>query len=177
MLAAVNEYANSAKDLHAALEKKLGEIQRGLEEQIKKTPLDATLLIGKMEKKVISNIDNLTIREAKELAGLFGNIAKTPSASPSRIEGDGRAVIVRARDAGVHYGKLVGYEGRTVWLTDSRRLWSWTANSGIALSGVAMSGVNKSKSKIDASVPSIVILDACEIIDCAPDAVESIEAA
>ena len=124
-----------------------------------------------------SNIDNLTIKEARELAALFGNIGKAPGASSSRIEGDGRAVIVRSRDAGVHYGKLVAYEGRTVWLTDSRRLWSWTANSGIALSGVAMTGVNKSKSKIDALVPSITILDACEIIDASPEAAKSIEEA
>lgn len=130
-----------------------------------------------MDRQMTSNIENLTIKEAREIAALFGNIGKAPSAATSRIEGDGRAVIVRARDAGVHYGKLVAYEGRTVWLTDSRRLWSWTANSGIALSGVAMSGVNKSKSKVDVTVPSIAILDACEIIDCAPAAVESIEAA
>jgi hypothetical protein len=123
------------------------------------------------------NIDDLTIRQVRELIALFGDIGKAPSVAISRVEGGGRAVIVRARDAGVHYGKLVGYEGRTVWLTDSRRLWSWTANSGIALSGVAMSGIVKSKSKIDATVPGIVILDACEIIDCAPAAVESIEAA
>ena len=124
-----------------------------------------------------SNIDDLTIKQARELAALFGNIGKAPSPSSSRVEGDGRAVIVRARDAGVHYGRLVGYEGRTVWLINSRRLWSWTANSGVALSGVAMTGINNSKSKVDVLVPSITILDACEIIDCATAAIESIETA
>jgi len=123
------------------------------------------------------DIESLTIGEAKQLAALFGNIGKPQAPSSSRVEGDGRAVIVRARDAGVHYGKLVAYEGRTVWLTNSRRLWSWTANSGIALSGVAMSGVNKSKSKVDVFVPNITILDACEIIDASPEAAKSIEEA
>jgi hypothetical protein len=121
------------------------------------------------------DIENMTIKEVREIMALLGNIAKTPSTTPSRVECDGRPVIVRARDAGVHYGKLVGYEGRTVWLTDSRRLWSWAANSGIALSGVAMTGVNKSKSKVDVVVPNITILDACEIIDCSDAAIKSIE--
>jgi hypothetical protein len=65
----------------------------------------------------------------------------------------------------VHFGKLSGYEGRTVWLTNSRRLWSWSARAGVALSGVAVHGLETAKSKLDAQVPAIVLLDACEIID------------
>ena len=76
----------------------------------------------------------------------------------------GKPVVVRARDAGVHFGTLVSFEGRTVTLTDSRRLWRWYAKKGVALSGVARHGVFPERSKIDELVPSIVILDACEII-------------
>ena len=121
------------------------------------------------------NIDSLTIKEAREIAALFSGMV-APEKS-KHIQGDGRTVIVRARDAGVHFGYLEGYEGRTVWLKDARRLWSWTANEGVALSGVAMTGINKSKSKVDVSVTSIIILDACEIIDCTKTAADSIEAA
>jgi len=116
------------------------------------------------------NIEDLTLKQIRELSSLIGNSA----AKPTRVEGDLRPVIVRARDAGVHFGKLVAYDGRTVWLEDSRRLWSWTANQGVALSGVAQYGIKADKSKIDTLVPSIVILDACEIIDASPDAAKSI---
>ena len=122
-------------------------------------------------------IENLTIKEAREIAALFSKIEGESPKSTTRIEGDRRDVIVRARDAGVHYGKLVAYEGRTVWLENARRLWSWIANDGVALNGVAINGINASKSKIDALVPAIIILDACEIIDASAKAVSTIEAA
>lgn len=125
-----------------------------------------------------TNIETLTIAEAREIAALFGSLAKSePAKQSARVEGDSRPVIVRAKDAGVHFGYLTAYEGRMVWLTNSRRLWSWTANSGVALSGVATTGINASKSKVDALVNSIVILDACEIIDATDAAAKTIEAA
>ena len=120
------------------------------------------------------DIDNLTIKQARELAAMFSGNSQKPT---TRVEGDGRAVIVRCRDAGVHYGKLAAYEGRTVWLNNSRRLWSWTANEGIALSGVAAHGIKAAKSKVDSLASKIVLLDACEIIDCTDVAAKSIEAA
>ena len=122
------------------------------------------------------NINDLTFGEMKQIAAIVAGAAPAPKPS-FRIECDNRAVIVRAHDAGVHYGHLTAFEGRTVWLSGARRLWSWTAISGVALSGVAANGVNASKSKIDSYVENIVILDACEIIDCAPEAAKTIEAA
>lgn len=118
------------------------------------------------------SIDNLTLGELKQIAAMLG-----ASKSSSRVEGDLRPVIIRCRDAGVHYGKLVAYEGRTVWLQDARRLWSWTAISGIALSGVARNGIVAAKSKVDTLVPAIVLLDACEIIDASPEAEKTIQEA
>lgn len=119
------------------------------------------------------NIDNLTYGELKQIAAMFGGTAK----SSSRVEGDLRPVIVRCRDAGVHYGKLVAYEGRSVWLKDARRLWSWKAKEGVALSGVAVNGIDASKSKIDVLVTNIALLDACEIIDATDAAAKTIQAA
>ena len=116
------------------------------------------------------NIEELTLKQIRELTAICGS----GPAKSARIEGDKRPVIVRARDAGVHFGKLVAYESRTVWLQDSRRLWSWTAKQGIALSGVAQFGIKADKSKVDGLVPSIVILDACEIIDASEAATKSI---
>lgn len=118
--------------------------------------------------------DNLTLGQIKAIAAMFGG---AQASATTRVEGDLRPVIVRARDAGVHYGKLVAYDGLTVWLRDSRRLWSWHAQKGIALSGVAVHGIDASKSKVDTLVSSIVITDACEIIDATAQAAASIEAA
>ena len=123
------------------------------------------------------NIDNLTYGQLKEIAAMFGNSTPSAATASTKVAGDLRPVIVRARDAGVHYGKLVSYEGRTVELIDSRRLWQWTAKEGLALSGVAIHGINASKSKIDTLVANITILDACEIITCSEVAAKSIEAA
>ncbi len=120
------------------------------------------------------NIEDLTLKQLREIAAAANVTPATAKSESTKVQCGGRSVIVRARDAGVHYGKLVAYEGRTVWLKDSRRLWSWTAKSGIALSGVAQFGIVASKSKIDSLVPSIVILDACEIIDASAAASETI---
>lgn len=117
------------------------------------------------------NIEELTLKQIREISAL---VTANHSKQSARVEGDRRPVIVRAHDAGVHFGNLVAYEGRTVWLENSRRLWSWTAKSGIALSGVAQSGIIAAKSKVDMFVPANVILDACEIIDATQDAAKSI---
>jgi len=76
----------------------------------------------------------------------------------------GQSVIVRCRDAGVHFGTLINYSGRVVELKDSRRMWRWHAASENTLSGVARHGINKSKSKIQGTLDYIVLQDACEII-------------
>jgi hypothetical protein len=120
------------------------------------------------------DIDSLTIGQAKQLAAMFGG---TQAAASSYTAGDGRAVIVRARDAGVHFGYLVGFDGRRVDLTNSRRLWSWMAAEDGSLSGVAVHGIDASKSKVAAVVAKITILDACEIIDVSAHAAKTIEAA
>lgn len=88
----------------------------------------------------------------------------------------GSYVIVRATGAGVHAGTLAAYDGgQTVRLTNSRRLWRWTAAKGHTLSGVAQHGVKEGWTKIPAVVADLVIADACEIISTTPEAQSSIE--
>ena len=118
------------------------------------------------------DIDNLTIGDARKIAALVSGIPT--NAPPEKAQGDGRFVIVRARDAGVHFGRYQGHEGRTVYLTDSRRMWRWKAASGISLSDCATAGIDASNSKICAVVSRLIVLDACEIIDCEPAAANSI---
>ncbi len=89
----------------------------------------------------------------------------------------GKKCIIRARDAGVHYGELVSYQGREVVLKNSRRLWRWYCEESISLSDVSLNGVKHKDSKIAPMVDSIIICDACEIIPCAEKAIKSIEGA
>ena len=76
----------------------------------------------------------------------------------------GEYVIVRAKDAGVHAGYREYHDGRTVFLSKSRRLYYWmTAGNSASLSDVAINGLSE-KSQIMPEVAHIQILDACEII-------------
>ena len=87
-------------------------------------------------------------------------------------------VIVRTYSAGVHAGEMIGRDGREVELRNARRLWSWhTADRGISLSEVATAGINASKSRVCASVSSIILTEAIEIIPASDEARASIEGA
>ena len=87
----------------------------------------------------------------------------------------GDYVIVRCRDAGVHAGTLVSYEGREVVLKNARRLWYWVAGGkSHSLSGVAEYGLADG-SKIPPAVATIVLPEACEIIATTDTAAKSIK--
>ena len=65
---------------------------------------------------------------------MFGSGAP---ATPAQHPFVGKYVICRCYSAGVHAGTLVQQFGDEAVLKDSRRLWDWTAKSGVALNGVA----------------------------------------
>ena len=117
------------------------------------------------------NINDLTVGQAKELAAMFAGAAPSTSASHPFV---GKYCIVRCVGAGVHAGEVVSVSGDTVILRNSRRIWQWTANSGVALSGVAQFGIKASASKLDALNPEIYLTGVCEIIPCSAAAKESI---
>lgn len=81
----------------------------------------------------------------------------------------GKRVLVRSNMAGVHVGILKEKVGNSVFLTDSIRLWSWSAKQGVALSGVAMFGTKNSK--IDSKVDLVEITSYEEMIITKEDAV------
>ena len=118
------------------------------------------------------DIDNLTLGQAKQLAAMFATVAGTP-ASPPRISGDGRAVIVRSRDAGVQFGYLEGYEGSTVYLRNARQMWSWTAAEGGTLLDCATHGVKGGK--FSSACAAVTVIGACAIIDCTDKAAKTLE--
>ena len=117
------------------------------------------------------NINDLTIGEAKELAAMFGGCNQAVSTKPLI----GEYVIVRCRDAGNHAGTLINYDGRNVTLKNSRRLWYWVcAEKQHSLSGVASVGIT-SKSKIPSVVGTLILSDACEILETTGKCQKSIE--
>lgn len=118
------------------------------------------------------NINDMTIRQAKEIAAMFGN--NTPADNPGLNNMLGKMVIVRTYTAGVFFGKLTAKSGTEVILSDARRLWYWHAKKSISLSAVAKYGLNGEKSKICAALDE-QWLDAIEIILCTPAAIKSIE--
>jgi hypothetical protein len=116
------------------------------------------------------NIDNLTFGELKQIAALFGGAEKTNIATPLI----GEYVIARCYTAGVHAGEVVSVDGENVVLKNSRRLWKWKANDGIALSGVAQHGIYAAECKIDTQLPLLYLTGVCELIQCTSKAKESI---
>ena len=118
------------------------------------------------------NIDNLTYGELKQIAALFSDTA--PAAKPTHPL-VGKYVIARCYAAGVHAGTVESVDGENVILRDSRRLWSWKAQDGVALSGVAQFGIVDKSSKLDVINPIIYLTGVCELIPATMRAKESID--
>lgn len=119
------------------------------------------------------SIENLTIKEARELAALFSGSTKCNGLDQYAI---GEKVIIRTFSAGVWFGELTKKSGNEVILKNARRMWSWYAAESISLSGVANYGIQDSKSKIAPAVDT-VWLEAIEIIPTSTKATKSIEGA
>lgn len=117
------------------------------------------------------NIDQMTYGELKQIAALFGAAQKQEQPHPFV----GKFVICRCYSAGVHAGVLVSQSGDQAVLKDSRRLWSWKNNGGVALSGLAVNGL--ASGKIDTTLPEIALTGVIETIPCSDAAKESIYAA
>lgn len=118
-------------------------------------------------------IDNLTFGELKQIAAMFsGQQAAAKPTNPVI----GEYCIARCYSAGVHAGVVESVDGENVVLRDSRRLWSWKANDGIALSGVAQHGIKTRECKVDVNNPVIYLTGVCELIPCTKKAKESINA-
>jgi hypothetical protein len=121
------------------------------------------------------NIDQLTIKQAKELANLF--VAKN---QPSKAEGLndmlGKYVIIRTYSAGVWFGILDQKSGKEVILKEARRMYQFWCAKGISLSSVALYGLKQDTSRICASVDE-VWLEAIEILPTNSIATESLKSA
>lgn len=94
----------------------------------------------------------------------------------------GKYVIVRSSPSGCWAGTLKSVDGKTVEMTDARRLWRWWAAEGVSLSGVAAAGLHPKKLKecrIASAVTTAVVMEVCEILlatDAAKKSITSQEA-
>lgn len=86
----------------------------------------------------------------------------------------GKWVIIRTYSAGVHFGKLFSMENKVITLTEARRIWHW--KGAYTLSEVAAQGIKKG-SKVSVVVPSIVLTEAIEIIECTAAGAENLRCA
>lgn len=119
------------------------------------------------------NIEDLTLKQLREIQGLFLSGAGISHEAKSGHPFVGKYVICRCESAGVHAGELVSQTGDEVILKDSRRLWSWTAKGGIALSGVAIHGL--AGGKVDVMLPMIALTGVIETIPTSEVARDSIQ--
>lgn len=119
------------------------------------------------------SIDDLTIKQARELAKLFNSQQTRNDGLNCMI---GKKVIIRTYSAGVWFGVLEQKQNNEVILTNARRMWQWWAKEGISLSSVAMKGIKQEKSRIAEPVDS-VWLEAIEIIPCSDISINLIESA
>jgi hypothetical protein len=117
------------------------------------------------------NIEDLTIKQARELAAMFGGGHQSTHCGLNSMIG--QYVIVRTYSAGVHAGILSQKSGDEVILTESRRMWQWKAKESISLSPCATVGIDPLGSKIAPPVPEQWLV-AVEIIPCSPTARSSI---
>lgn len=123
----------------------------------------------------MSNIDNLTFGELKQIAAMFS--AQPVAQSAVGLSGMvGKKCIVRTYSAGVWFGTIEQKDSKEVILKDARRMWRWHAAESISLSAVALHGIKQDQSKIAEAVPS-VWLEAIELIPCSDKAIKSIEGA
>ena len=122
------------------------------------------------------NIEDLTIKQARELASMFAALASLTATAAPAHPFVGKYCIFRCYGAGVHAGELVSSDGTNAIVKNSRRLWQWRAKEGVALSGVAMSGLSN-PGKVDVELPDLALTDVIEIIPCTKAAEESIRAA
>jgi hypothetical protein len=120
------------------------------------------------------NIEELTLKQIREIALLVNGTIAQPERSTAPHPFIGKYVIARCYAAGVHAGVVISVDGENVILKDSRRLWSWKAKDGVALSGVAQNGL-KSEGKVDTVNPEIALMGVCELIPCSATARESID--
>jgi len=103
---------------------------------------------------------------------IIDGVTYVPKAIANEVDGK-EYVIVRTYSAGVFAGYLESRKGKEVILHNARRLWYW--KGAASLSQLANEGVKcPTECKFPAEVPSVLLLEAIEILPCTVAAQKSI---
>jgi len=81
--------------------------------------------------------------------------------------------VIRTRDAGVHYGKVVWIGDKIICVENDYRIWQWQGGP-LSLSAVASVGIGNS-SRVDGPTATAWIYDVIEVLPCTQAASESVE--
>ena len=119
------------------------------------------------------NIDDLTLGQIKQIQAMAAN-TQAQSGNPNFTQVTGKYVLVRTRNAGVIFGKVVESDYGYIHLVESRRLWRLISKdkSQSWYEGVANSGLDD-ESKVSAPVERFITED-YELVLCSDVAIESI---
>lgn len=119
------------------------------------------------------NINDLTIGQAKELAGMFGGKCESASVASSAV---GKYVIVRSRNEGLNFGKVVAADETGVVLAEAVRLWYHKPKDQSAswYEGVAKFGASP-ECKVSVAVDQKVIVEDYSMTVCSEGVEESIK--
>lgn len=119
------------------------------------------------------NIDDLTIKEAREISAMFGNSQATQTTNPCGH--DKKPVVVCTDKRGVIFGYTENVDARPINLTNARMCLYWSKVTG-GVFGLAENGPNES-CKISAVVPSISLEGVTAIMSVDDNAVNAWEKA
>ena len=121
------------------------------------------------------NLDQLTFGQLKEIAAMFsGNTSAQPNSILS--ESIGQYCIVRTRNEGINFGKVVMADNTGVVIDEARRIYYHKPkdNKVSWYEGVATTGLH-SDSKISGEVSRKYIIEDFSLTICSPEAVQSIK--
>lgn len=82
--------------------------------------------------------------------------------------------IIRCAQAGVFFAQIADRRGGEVDLVNARKIWYWSGAA--AVEQLAMTGPKDERNcKITVEVPSMTVMEACQIIPCTQEAAETIQ--
>lgn len=120
------------------------------------------------------NIEELTIKQAREISSMFGGAVAGQKATAWLHPLLGKRVLVRTYSAGVHIGTLKSVNPDNAMechLADALRLWKWEGG-GLSLSAVAHNGIKGGRLN---RTDEVVLTNAIEYIPTTTEAEESYE--
>lgn len=124
------------------------------------------------------NLDDLTLGQAKELVSLFGNKEQLIQPIKSKILNSsiGKYVIVRTRNEGINFGKVIDADETGVILDEARRIHHHKPkdNNVSWYEGVAETGLHKD-SKISGEVSRKYIIEDYSLTVCSEKATKNIK--